>query len=279
MDLALTARRQAFSASSFGTGGYSPAAFTPSANSLLVVGVVAKAGDVGDFSANLTVADDQSGVYTQRAVVSATPVANDHAAAIWTCPIGASPASTTLTFDCGATSVDKYGIFAVDLTNYNTSSPVGGKMQDSSIAEGADSGTLDATPATDSVVIALLGRNINPGATSVVTHGTGWTEVYDAQQGTDLDLCLQLQHRTGSTSTTVGWDDTEASGATYQFGYALAVEIKVAASSVGSLGGLAGKGFLAGRGGLAGIGGGLAGFVKIGNIFRPKRWLWAPQGA
>lgn len=231
MALALTARLGVASGSAFGTGAYNPAAFTPSASSLLVVGVIAKAGDIGDFSASLALSDDQANTYTQRALISVTPVANDYAAAMWTAPIGASPASTTLAVDCGAVSVDKYLVFAADLTGYNTSSPVGGKVQDTSVAEGADSGTLDATPAADSIVIAMLGRNINPGATSVVTHGTGWTEIYDFQQATDLDACMQVQHRTGSTSTTVGWDDTEASGASYQFGFALALEIKAAAAA------------------------------------------------
>ena len=46
----------------------------------------------------------------------------------------------------------------------------------------------------------------------------------------------------------------------------------------GAFGQLAGRGGLAGYGGLAGFGGGLAGFVKLGNIYRPKRWLWLPRG-
>lgn len=48
-----------------------------------------------------------------------------------------------------------------------------------------------------------------------------------------------------------------------------------AAQPIGALAGQIGG---AGLPRLAGFRGGLAGFVKVGNIYRPKRWLWLPPG-
>jgi len=87
----------------------------------------------------------------------------------------------------------------------------------------------------------------------------------------------------GAASVTCTETLTDSSGSGVTDWVAMGISFPLAASSsAGALGGLAGAGFLAGGGGLAGLGGGLAGFVKIGNIYRPKRWLaprLAPQGA
>jgi hypothetical protein len=67
----------------------------------------------------------------------------------------------------------------------------------------------------------------------VITVGTGWTEVYeDTSDGT-----TQVQVRTGSTSTTVGWDDMCSSRT---FGRGVAGAIKAAAVGGGNVGRLIG---------------------------------------
>lgn len=241
-----------------GTGTWSTSAFTPSANSLLcAVTLVKNQSSSSDPSSDLTVSDSNGLTWTSRALIG-NATSWSMGMRLWTAPVGGSPASGTVTFDCAARNIFRAASACFDLTGYNTGAPVTQTQTDGDCGtNGANNMTaLSGSPVSTSIVIAVLAREVSPGAASVVTHGTGWTELYDFQQASQGE-CLQIQYRTGSTSTTVGWDDVEASGATVARSFALALEVAAAASGR-VLGALAGRGGLVG-GGLAGQGGGLVG--------------------
>lgn len=194
-------------------------------NSLAVVAVSALA-DVSStqVSTNLSVSGG-SLTWTKRAQYQLNPSADtEFAVQIWTAPV-TTGATFNLTIDCGSVSVYSYDCHAYYYTGYDTGSPTGGIAQfGENPGSGAISGTLGSAPASTSSVLAA----IHLGTESMsVTHGTGWTELNDTF-GTDSFHKLQTQHRTGSTSTSVGWDS-----ATSSFGPSVccAVEIKEASSS------------------------------------------------
>ena len=153
-------------------------------------------------------------------------------ARVWTLPV-TTGASTIFTFDLGARNCWQYVYSIVYVTGYNTGSPVGGLAEDYNMADdGSDSITLDATPASDSVVVGFCLRQ-DPGLGAGVVFGTGWTELADVV-GTGGSTAAQAQSRTSSTSTTVLWDDTSDSVAANGKTFGLAIEIKNAAAAASS---------------------------------------------
>jgi hypothetical protein len=144
-----------------------------------------------------------------------------------------APVTTGATFnlvaDCGAGNVFLYRVSAWYYTGHDTGSPVGGIAQGAeNPMSGAVSITLNATPAATSSVLAALGMfsdNVD------ITEGGDFTELVDftAAAGTFADF--ELQHRTGSTSTTVAW--TTATSSFGSDGHAVGIEIKEAAAAAG----------------------------------------------
>jgi len=154
--LVRTNRGSFLSADNFGTGVYTAAAFTPSANSVLVViaAVVVNAG-ITDPSGDMTLTGGGL-TWTPRLNVG-------HAASwacgvrVWTAPVGASPPSTALAFDCGPYNVWVYEAVAFDLTGYDTGSPTGATASNGNAGtDGPLSLTLSGAPASTSEVLAAL---------------------------------------------------------------------------------------------------------------------------
>lgn len=110
------------------------------------------------------------------------------------------------------------------VTNYDSGSPIGGSVNGIALGVAAATITLSSTPATTSIVIASFGFADDFGGPTAASPGTGWTEDYD------LDATLgwggiQVQHRTGSTSTSVSWADTAVTASGW-LESGLALEIK-----------------------------------------------------
>ena len=233
MALVRTSRGSWDSGASHGTGSYTTGSFTPSANSLLTVIVCAETNNgSSNISASLTITDSAGLTWT-----AITNVGNSTSWATgmraWRAPVGASPSSMTVTVDCGANNIYEYLVDAIDFTGYDTSSPIGatatggGSGSNGLGADGAASITLSAAPASSSLVIGALGGDTS--STGGVTYGTGWTELYDVRG--PGEAFLQVQERTGSTSTTVGWNDICTSGTAWK-SLGLAFEVKAAASGI-----------------------------------------------
>ena len=214
----------------FGTGAYTTASFTPSDNSLLLVGVAAQQHQAGgDFSGTLTIADSVGLTWTSRKAVGAGTDFGT-AARIWTAPV-TSGTSMTVTVDCGAIDIAWYMVTAVDYTGHNTGSPVGAT---GSLAKTSGFGTpevatitLDAAPASSSEVFGTIAAD--KGAPQAIVHGTGTTELFDLANTDWGDG--QSQVRSGSTSTSFVWDDVRNT-ASALFDYAaVAVEVKEGAAA------------------------------------------------
>lgn len=240
MALARTSRGTWNSGENHGTGGFTTGSFTPSANSLLVVtcSIVTFYGDT-NASGSLTISDSAGLTWTAIANVgNATSWSSGLRA--WRAPVGASPSSMTVTVDCGANSIYVYQVAAHDWTGYDTSSPTGATATGGSSGstglgtDGAVSITLSGAPASDSYCVGALACDFSAAGANNVTHGTGWTEIHDFRGPGNWEQ-HQTQERTGSTSTTVGWNDIRSAG-TIAKTIALAFEVKAAASgSTGTL--------------------------------------------
>lgn len=229
MSLSRTNRLNQSSSTGYGTGSWTSGSFTPSANSLLVVSAraVHSANENGSIGTNLTISGGGL-TFTKRVIVDDQTYWGS-GIAIFTAPVGGSPSSMTLTLDCGSANIHVYTAHVVDYTGYDTGTPTGATASSTSgPTNGAASVTLSAAPALDSEVIASLhGESVN--ATNSATAGSGWTEVYSGAT-TNYDI-FQSQTRTGSTSTTVAWDDVSTdSGGLYE-SHMAALEIRAAAGA------------------------------------------------
>jgi hypothetical protein len=146
---------------------------------------------------------------------------------IYTAPF-TSGAAFTVTWARSGLSEAEDGIISfhiVAYTGYNVSAPVGATATETTIEDDVASMTLSGAPATTSEVFAALALGVDS-SFAPVTHGTGWTEL------SELDFGglggAQAQVRSGSTSTTVQWDDAQTTGATSWGHSRMALEIKEA---------------------------------------------------
>lgn len=121
----------------------------------------------------------------------------------------------------------QHGLIRVfKVTGHDAANPIGatGVAADAD-GDGVGALTLGTAPAADSLVVGVVNSQSN-GGTIVVTPGTGWT-----RQGTDATFndygTTSIQTRTGSTSTSVTWDDLAASGSPLAAAM-IAFEIKAA---------------------------------------------------
>lgn len=141
----------------------------------------------------------------------------------------------TLQIDKTGSGLGRLRVVPYTWSGAHASAPFGATMTQANagnVTDGALSGTLSASPATDSEVIAALCGTCNGANLTAVTEGAGWTELYDVH---DPDYQItQAQVRTGSTSTTVAWADVLASGdGYYRAPIAGAIEIIAAAGGGG----------------------------------------------
>lgn len=208
--------------SAFGTGAWNPTAFTPTANTKLLAIVAAyDVPNSGMRGTSLTLSDSQ-GYFGTTAVAATTGSTGwSYGAAAFYGAVGGSPASTTLTIDCGSTQIERYHVFVYEWTGADaTVRQV--KVGSSGTNTGAKSITLDSSPLTGSDVISAL-ILIQESASATTTPGTGWTELYDSSDSGWSNV--HGQGRSGSVSAAVGWDDVGV-GATGSYGTEmLAVEV------------------------------------------------------
>lgn len=231
MAITRTQRIASTSGSAFGTGAYTSASFTPSANSLLVVVAMAiTTADGGMRGTDLTISDSASLTWTSRAATTASP-AWSYGIRIWTAPVGGSPVSMTVSVDCGAFSVEHYRLEIFDYTSsigecIAAATAIGSDAD----GDGAASITLSAAPATDSHVIGACFTGLSAGS-GTITEGSGFTEINDSSVGGWS--VHQTQTRTGSTSTTVDWVDVCATGT--PFGGSALAALEIAEQSTGTV--------------------------------------------
>lgn len=226
MALSRTNRLQQSSSSGHGTGTFTTSSFTPANNSLLlVIAYASGANNDALQGSDITITDSAGLTWTTRETTTTHPNYG-YGIRAFTAPV-TTGASMTLTLDAGAFDVHMWRVEVYEYTGHNAASPVGATAVGSD-ADGDDALTitLSASPASSSEVIAAV--LVALGGTGVsVTVGTGWTEIFDSAEAGWQNF--QSQSRTGSTSTSVTWDDLDTGAPADTLGAAaLAVEIKEA---------------------------------------------------
>lgn len=211
-----------------GTGVATTGAFTPSNNSLLyVVATFIAATDDASEGTSLTISDSLTSTWTSRAATATSP-AWSYGIRVWTTPI-TTGASMTVSIDVGATSAQYIRIEVYDFTSYDTTTPIAGAITGSDAdGDGAHSITLGATPRTDSILMAHMFVGLGS-TTGTVTENANWTLLFE----TNLDDwgVAHSQFRTGTTSTSVDWDDLLATGTPFGGAVSLAMEVRDAAAA------------------------------------------------
>jgi hypothetical protein len=186
-------------------------AFTPQSSSLLVVFVYY----VGNAAPGTTGALSGGGLTWTMQQRSATGTDSTYVwlEEIWTAPVGVA-ASTTLTYANASITItdSRVQVSAFSYTGYDTGTPTGGKGGWDTTTDGIGSGTIDAAPSANDAVVS--GRIWVPtgGANTTATPETGSTEIHEVS-GTAGYGNLETQERLSNTSTTVGWNDVNDSGA------------------------------------------------------------------
>lgn len=210
-------------------------AFTPAANSMIVVLV---GGNDNSYTTLMASATVSGGSLTWNQLTYADSGTSFVArSAVFYAIAGSSPASLTVSITAGGT--DRFGQLSASIwecTGYNTGTPLGGKIALANQANnGAVTMTLDATPASTSIVLRHIHRNCDPGGGTFDTDlGTGFTE--DAVSNLDSSyVWSQSSRRSSSTSTAAGFADVQTGTATTtNYDTAMcAVEVKEAAASGG----------------------------------------------
>lgn len=210
-----------------GTAAWSTAAFTPSLGALIVVLLFAVDGGGGDISGTLTISDGVNS-YVSR-VSQGRAGGFKTQGKCWTAVEGVG-ASRTITFDCGAATVQSAFWFVYEVTGQNTS-PIGATASDAATfaTDGAASLTLSSAPAATSLVLSGFGMDGDVTGTIAVTPGASWTE--DGEVGnTTVAGYGQVQQRSGSISTSVDWVDVRAGTMATFSGCGIAIELTAAAA-------------------------------------------------
>jgi hypothetical protein len=157
---------------------------------------------------SLTITDSLGLSWTNITATTSSPNWS-YGASAWRTAIGTGQ-SMTVSIDCGATNIHSYRVVVDDWTDYDTATPIGATaLGTDADGQGAASINLSASPASSSYVIgcacvAAAAGNIT------VTAGATFTETSDVNSA---GWCgYQVEERTGSTSTTVDWNDLDATG-------------------------------------------------------------------
>jgi hypothetical protein len=216
----------------FGVGDFVTSSFTPPNNCLLAVGVslIENSGSTTDPLAALTISGGGL-TYTPKVGITVNPTAFPTATQVYTAPVAAG-ASMTLTIGTGGRAIGEYCVTAAAYIGYDAGTPTGATA--SGIQNGGFGGpptpasiTLNAAPASTSVVFGVVGMDKT---TAGVTPGATFAEI-DELLNTSWGG-LESESRTGSTSTTVDWQDLRSGGGPI-FNYAaVAIEIRAGANVV-----------------------------------------------
>lgn len=196
--------------------------FTPPANCLLKVTTFVMV-DEGISGSGVDPAPDlnvSGGGLSWAAQVSETqPNSWSSSVKTWAAQVGGSPSSMTVQISESAGWTAYSCHFDVtSILSHNQSSPVRSSQgfTRSSGGDGPWSITLTTAPLASSMVMAWLATDHDDAGGSAATPASGWTELND-QSGSSGNS-LQVQYRTGSTSTGVGWDDTASGTPNYTNG-------------------------------------------------------------
>lgn len=212
-----------------GSGPYTTGSFTPPDNSLLVVVVGCGADPVSDAGYVLT---GGGLTWTKRVSRAVDWISGDGGIVqIWTAPV-TTGASMTLTVTHTSRFSHQMRVFPFAYTGYDTGSPTGVTASGQVTNTNLDI-TLSGAPAATSEVIAVAAIPSSSATANSVTCSpdatAGFTERAEIQ-GTESYLLHQVQTRTGSTSTAVGWDlGGSLGGSPYNVRFGVALEIKRAA--------------------------------------------------
>ena len=209
-----------------GTSSFSTSAFTPPDNSLLVISValmgLAITGDLG------TPTIDGGGLtYTpiSGATVTLSPTYAVKMVA-FTAPVTTGASMTITVDDDNNQNIFGYEVEVTAWTGYDTSTPITGVVSSTTtdIADGAESRTLAATPATDDVTLVFCICDAD-GATANPTLAAGWTKIHDSGSAGGGGTMWNAR-RESSTSTTVSVTDIyTGTGSLYKAGlYAFIVK-------------------------------------------------------
>lgn len=206
--------------------------FTPANDSLLVV--------VAMFMRNSLAAWDVAGqatisggglTWTRRIVAESTNDYNN-AFVIWTAPV-TTGASMSITVTSPTNTLATWNR-CYEYTGHDVASPMGLVTSGSTAStDGSYNPSLGASPASTSDVLAAISTTIAGAGNVDIDNGTGWTEL--GQENSASFYGSQIQRRSGSTDSTVLWNDLDAASSTDNSfdGYRwVAIEIKEASSAV-----------------------------------------------
>ncbi|MGE3444491.1 MAG: type II secretion system protein [Acidimicrobiia bacterium] len=201
-----------------GTSNFTTSSFTPPANSLLIV-LATYMTNSNTVTPSITLTDSGSHTWTQIGTTS-EPVAWSQRLTVYRTTIGATPSAMTLTASNGGVNNSGWTIYAVAYTNYDASTPIGATLIQKLPGSQNPSLTLSASPLATSEVWAAVAIDEDDTSGQHVTPGTGWTEQVET---VTYDPNLQVQTRTGSTSSSVSWNHLSA----YPNGEGLVVALEI----------------------------------------------------
>jgi hypothetical protein len=222
-------------AGNFGTGTFTSSSFTPPSSSLLVVGeaYTENASTTTDPSSALTLSGG-AWSWSSPVVIASAPTSFPTVAKIWIAQVSTG-ASMTLALGAGGRQAGMYAVSVVAYTGYDTGTPTG------AVASGQQNGgfsgpptpasiTLNAAPSTSSECFAIAAMDKSAAGATPGSSPTTWTEVHDSMFNSDWGG-LESEIRSGSTSTSVSWDDLRSGGgALFNFA-AAAIEVRAVAAS------------------------------------------------
>jgi hypothetical protein len=200
-----------------GTGPYTTSSFTPPANSKLVV-FVQWSGETADNSVG--VLTDSTGLtWTREGQSKIDWSGSEHSFMdVWSASVGGSPSSMTLTFTHTGQNCFQMAVYPYAFTNCGGV----GNFVTQTVTANANDLTLPSAPATTSIVIGMT-RLAESGTTTVAPRN-GETEIRDDYFTNEYEH-YQAQVRTGSTSTTFGWNYTNRLGSPYDKAMGMALEV------------------------------------------------------
>lgn len=194
---------------------------SPAANALLIVGIESAAATAAT-RLPITIADTFSGgslTWTKRGEPEHIGAATAATLTVWTAITGATPGSGIITTTQAATS-NRRGLHVTQVASgYNTTTPVKQAKSGSGAADPLIL-TLDATPDTDSLILAFIAAR----QVVAVTPDAAFTELSDVSAGTNH--CGEVQYDAAGADTTVQWS---AVGTTANAGCALEIDATVVA--------------------------------------------------
>ena len=208
----------------FASNTYSTNNFTPPNNCLLVV-FVAIGGGASTTIADPTISGGGLTWTKQASALDNSRSSYPSGATIFTAPV-TTGALMSLTLGQSASN-PALSVHVNAVTGYNTSSPVGATATGTSLGNGAISITLSGTPSSSSLLFAGIQDFCNGLAQTGITEGSGWTirNAFESVQAFQVNDATQ--YRTGTTSTTVPWQQAVV-GDAYYTQAAAAIEIQAA---------------------------------------------------